>query len=103
MTMYGVPSNDVAMLKPGDRLGLALEPGSSRRIEREVDVHHLDRDVSFEHGIAGAIQHTHAATAHEADDLVAADGLRDGRHWPDFLSYAVLAPDRPIQVSRPVQ
>ena len=75
-----VDRDDVRVLQPRDGLGLALEPLARRRVEREIDQHHLERDVAVERRVLGAIEHAHPAAAKQAQDFVAAN-MRRNRGW----------------------
>ena len=58
----------------GEDLGFPLEAGQAIRIIREGLRQDLQRDVSVELGIAGAIHLAHAAFADLGDDGVRAEG-----------------------------
>jgi hypothetical protein len=52
---------DVRVVEVGDRACLALETGADFRVRGEVGRQHLDRDVTTQAGIPGAVDLAHAA------------------------------------------
>ena len=65
-----VDGDDVGVLEPAGRLRLAHEAAAQ---VLAVDAQQLERDVAVEHGVAGQVQHAHAAFPEEALDLVPPD------------------------------
>ena len=74
------------MRKPGDAHRLALEPRQGRWIRRHLGGQHLDRDVTVEARIPGAIDLAHSSGAKRCNDLVIPEaGSRIERHVPGIL------------------
>ena len=59
---------------------LAQEALGERRVGRVERAELLQRDEAVEVGLAGEVDHRHAAATDLAEDLVAADRLHDLRH-----------------------
>ncbi len=72
-----VNRHDVRMLERGDRARLALEPRQAVGVVCERFGQHLQRHVTAELGVAGAIHLAHAAGADLLEDLVMAERLAD--------------------------
>ena len=77
-----VDGDDITMLQSRDGLRFALEPLAGGGVQREVDVHHFQRDIALELRIVRPVEHSHPAASDEFDNVIAADGLRDWRHIP---------------------
>jgi hypothetical protein len=61
------------MVQGGEDLGLALEPGDPFGVEGEGVGQDLDRDLTIQLGIEGAIHLPHATLADEGGDLIHAE------------------------------
>jgi hypothetical protein len=60
-----VDLRDVGMVQRRERLRLALEAGQALRVEGEAIRQDLDRDITIEPGIAGAVDLAHATLPDE--------------------------------------
>ena len=76
-----IDRNDVGMIEPRRRLGLAAKPRVVGCDGFWTSEHQLDRDNPLRRSLAGAINHAHAAAADLLENLAVADhvaGLRPG-------------------------
>ena len=64
-----VDGGDVRMVQRGDHARLALEARDPVRVGGELGGQHLDRDVTTELGVVGAVDLAHAAATQECVDL----------------------------------
>ena len=62
------------MMQRCQQLRLALEARQPIPVADQPRRQRLDRNVAVEFGVAGEVDHTHAAAAYLAGDLVGADG-----------------------------
>ena len=58
------------LFQSSERLRFARKPGEAIRVEREELRQDLDRDVTIELRVVGAIHLTHAARAKQRNDLI---------------------------------
>jgi hypothetical protein len=65
-----VDREDVRVIERGRGQRLLLESPQPVRVRREVRRQHLDRDITPEPGVGGAVHLAHAAGAERRDDLV---------------------------------
>ena len=68
-----VDGRDVRVVQRSQDLGFALEPREARRIGRHRRRQDLDRYVTFELAVSGAIDLAHSAFADFRDDFVGAE------------------------------
>ena len=68
--LEAVNARDVRMIERGENLRFALEPRDAIVILRECLGEDLQRDVTIEFRIAGAVDLAHTAGAERRDDLV---------------------------------
>jgi len=61
------------VVQRGEGFGFALEPSQPIGVGGEVRRHDLDGDVSVEHGVARAIDLTHAAGTDGSGDFIRAE------------------------------
>src|SRR5262249_5838208 len=75
-----VERQDVRVRKPGDHLGLALEPGQSRGVVCKMRGQDFNSHLAVQPGIFGSIYFPHAAGSQRADDAVTPDllAIREG-------------------------
>jgi len=94
---FGLPHlvdrGDVRVIEGGEHLRLPLEAGEAVSVVGKGFGQHLDRDLTVEPGVGGAVDLAHPALAQLGGDLVGAEaradhgrphlGLRHGRRDPD--------------------
>ena len=81
-----VHGDDVRMAQRAGHARLAQEALRERGVGGVERRQLLERDEAVEVGLAGEVDHRHAAAPDLAEDLVAADGLQDVRHRLTSLS-----------------
>ena len=94
-----VNRHDIWMVQRGGGAGFLLEPIDTGPIGRDLRPDDLDRDVTAEPRVAGAINFAHPARAERLDDFVGAE-VRPGCHHRTGLAGDVVAPDSTIRVLR---
>ena len=67
------------MIERREDLSFALEARETFGIGRDRRRQHLDRDVTMEVGVAGAIDLTHPPGSNGRDDLIGADARASGK------------------------
>jgi hypothetical protein len=67
--------HDIAMLQPRGGPRLPIEALARMFVRQHLARHHLHRDVAFEYGVPGLVQHAHAAATHAAHDPIPTDLL----------------------------
>ena len=82
-----VDGRDVGMVDRRERPSLALEAGGAFGTRMLRLRQHLDRDVTAEPTIGGAIDLAHAACAEQRDDFVRTDS---GSRWERHESFTLL-------------
>jgi hypothetical protein len=71
--LESVHRSDVRMIERREDLGLALKAGDAFRIACEGVGQHLDRDVTLQPRVAGAVHLAHPAGAEKAENLEGTD------------------------------
>lgn len=71
--LESIDSADVRVVERGEHPRFACEPCSALRVGRQVRRQDLDRDITIELAVAGAIDLAHAAGAKRGDDCVRAE------------------------------
>jgi len=64
---------DVGVRQRGQRLRFRAEPGQVRRVLLEVRMHDLERDLTAQLGIAGAVHLAHPAGAKDGQQFIGTD------------------------------
>ena len=80
--------NDMRVLQPRQGFCLGLETIEEVRVACIVEVHHLDRDVPLEFGVARTVDNPHPSPPEDLLDLVGFDLLADHRVHTGPLSHA---------------
>ena len=75
-----VERDDVRMIQPGQRLGLAGEPFGERRVLPDAGRQDLEGDQAVEFLLAGLIDGAHAALADQFQDFQLGEERRQFRH-----------------------
>jgi len=79
-----VTSDDVRVIQPAGRPGLALQSAPLDAVTR-IAMQHLDRDVPRQAGIAGAIDLAHPTRSDQSENFVGTEttssGERHNRRW----------------------
>ena len=72
--------DDVGVVEPAGRFGLALEPAGELLLARQLRQEDLDRQIAAHHRVLGAVDGPHPADADAADDPIALadDGADEG-------------------------
>jgi hypothetical protein len=81
---------DVGMIERSQQPGFPLETGEPLRISRELGGQDLERDLTPELGVVGAIDDTHPSLAEFIDDAIV--GERPVYHFRSLRCAVILSP-----------